>query len=210
MGDVIGLADRLDEHSALRLEVDRPVFYFDLACPFCYLAAERVERLLGEVEWVSVAAGALGSDPKAARDISQAEERAIALRVPIVWPEPFPRSLPGAMRTAAYAGEGGAAARFALAAFRLTFCGGYDIEDREVLPKLASSVGIPRAGALRAAAAISRDQPLTAAARGLARRGVQSLPAFRVGERFFEGEHALLGAAALQRARRRPPVADLA
>ena len=132
------------------------------------------------------------------------------LRVPIVWPEGFPRSLPGSMRASVYAAEGGASARFALAAFRLMFCGGYDIDDPEVLPRLASSVGIPRAGALAAATDPSRDEPLSLAARGLARRGVRSLPAFRVGERFFEGESALLAAAALQRARRPPPVADLA
>ena len=210
MGDVIRLIDRLDQRAALRLEADRPGFYFDLACPFCYLDAERVERLLGEVEWIPVAGAAVAPDLAGACDIAGAEERAAALRVPIVWPEGFPRSLPRSMRAAAYAAEGGAAARFALAAFRLTFCGGYDIDDPDVLPRLASSAGIPRAGALAAAADPWRDETLSLAARGLTRRGVRSLPAFRVGERFFEGESALLGAAALRRARRPGPVADLA
>ena len=210
MGDLIRLTDRLAERSALQIEADRPVFYFDLACPFCYLAAERVERLLGEVEWVPVAGEVLAPDLAGRVDVAGAEERAAALRVPIGWPEGFPRPLPGAMRAAMYAREGGAAARFALAAFRLSFCGGYDLDDREVLPRLASSVGIPRAGVLAAAADPSREEALTVAARGLARNGVRSLPAFKVGERFLEGEASLVGAAALRRARRPAPVADLA
>ena len=114
------------------------------------------------------------------------------------------------MRAAAYACEGSAGARFALAAFRLAYCGGYDLDDPRVLAELASAVGIPRAACLDAAADADRDAALEATARGLARRGVGVLPAFRVGERWFEGEPSLLGAAALQRDRRHPPVASLA
>ncbi len=29
-------------------------FFFALDCPLCYLAAERVERALGEIDWVPV------------------------------------------------------------------------------------------------------------------------------------------------------------
>jgi 2-hydroxychromene-2-carboxylate isomerase len=210
MGQLIALGDRLEERSALGPEAKRPGFCFDLGCPFCYLAAERVERLLGEVDWVPVSGDAVAGDLAAALDVARAEERAAALRIPILWPERFPRALSGAMRVAVYASECGAGARFALAAFRFSFCGGYELDDREVLPELSSSVGIPRAGAVAAAADPSRDHALTAAARGLARRGVRGLPAFRVGEHFFEGESALPGAAALHRARRRAPVADLA
>jgi predicted DsbA family dithiol-disulfide isomerase len=118
--------------------------------------------------------------------------------------------VPGATRAAAYACAGGAGARFALAAFRLAFCGGYDIDDPGVLSELAASVGIPRAGCLQAAADPRRDEALEAAARGLGRRGVRMLPAFRVAERWFEGEPSLLGAAALERDRRHVPVASLA
>src|SRR5581483_4378582 len=121
MGDVIRLGDRLEEHSALRLDGDRPAFYFDLACPFSYLAAERVERLLGDVEWVPVGFDGAGSTarPSQVPERERAEQRAHALRLPIVWPEGSPRTVPGATRAAAYACEGGAGARFALAAFRL-------------------------------------------------------------------------------------------
>jgi 2-hydroxychromene-2-carboxylate isomerase len=209
MGDVIVIGDRLEEHSALRLDAERPAFYFDLACPFSYLAAERVERLLGEVEWVPLRSSSVGGPAPAARP-EEAEERARVLRLPIVWPERYPRRVPGATRAAAYACEGGAGARFAIAAFRLAFCGGYDVDDPGVLSELAASVGIPGAGCLEAAADPRRDDALEAAARGLGHRGVRTLPGFRVGDRWFEGEHSLLRAAALQRERRQAPMASLA
>jgi 2-hydroxychromene-2-carboxylate isomerase len=208
MGDLIVLGDRLEEHSALRLDGGRPAFYFDLGCPLSYLAAERVERLLGEVEWVPVRSRSVGCPAPAKQEV--AEERARALRLPIVWPERYPRRVPHATRAAVYACEGGVGARFALAAFRLAFCGGYDIDDPGVLSELAASVAIPRAGCLDAAADPRRDEALEAAVRGLGRRGVRTLPGFRVGDRWFEGEPSLLSAAALERDRRHAPVASLA
>ena len=35
----------------VRRAAPRPTFYFDLASPFTYLAAERVDRLFPAVEW---------------------------------------------------------------------------------------------------------------------------------------------------------------
>ena len=199
------LGDRVEERAALRLDGSRPAFYFDLACPLSYLAAERVERLLGEVDWVPVA-----GPPCSARAARQAVERAQALRLPLQWPDGFPEPVRDAMRAVAYAVEGGAGARFALAAFRLAFCGGYDLDDRKVLAELAAAVGIPPAACTAAARDEARDEALHAAARALERRGIRSLPAIRVEDRWFGGEAALTGAAGLLRDRRHPPVAHLA
>ena len=44
MGDVIMLLERLAERPSIR--ASRSAFFFDLACPFSYLTAERVERAL--------------------------------------------------------------------------------------------------------------------------------------------------------------------
>jgi len=52
MGELISLADRRAERSQ-RANHATPAFFFDPCCPFSYLAAERVERMLGEVEWVA-------------------------------------------------------------------------------------------------------------------------------------------------------------
>jgi len=50
MGDVIELKDQLADRSRPRRGA-RAAFFYDLSCPFSYLVAERIERVLGEVEW---------------------------------------------------------------------------------------------------------------------------------------------------------------
>jgi 2-hydroxychromene-2-carboxylate isomerase len=103
MGELILLNQRRDDRSRSPRN-SRPVFFFDLSCPFSYLAAERVERELGELEWVPVAAattcrGRGDSDVDAIKTL--AERRAIALRLRLVWPEQFPFKAPRALRAAA-------------------------------------------------------------------------------------------------------------
>ena len=172
-------------------------FYFDLACPFSYLAAERVERLLGQVSWVPVlrrpVTGApLPSEP----EMFAAEGRAHELRLPMTWPDFSEDGFPTAMRVAAYAADagGGAGGRFGLAALRLAFCGGYDLGEPEILAEAAAAAGLGFDGCLAAAQDELWDAVLETAARRLAAAGVKRLPAFRIDDRWFDGEHALLEA----------------
>ena len=79
--------------------------------------------------------------------------------------------------------EIGAGARFALAASRLAFCGGFDLEDPEILAEAAAAAGIGLRECLAAAGDPTRDGALHATARGLLARGVRRLPAIRIGER---------------------------
>ena len=61
MGDVIRLDDRREarrRRGAARPR-SRSEFFFDLSCPFTYLAAERVERVFDEVDWRPASADAL-------------------------------------------------------------------------------------------------------------------------------------------------------
>lgn len=171
---------------------DRPAFYFDLACPFSYLAAERVERVLGDVEWVPVP-GARGD---AESVMARADILARASRLPLVWPEQFPASVPRALRAAAYAAEIGAGARFALAAFRLAFCGGFDLEKPSVLTDVASAAGTSARDCLAAAAEEWRDDDLRASASSLSAQGVSELPVIGVDGRWFDGLRGLTEAAA--------------
>jgi 2-hydroxychromene-2-carboxylate isomerase len=202
MGDLIILADRIATRS--QPASCRPAFFFDLACPFSYLAAERIERFIGEVEWVPVSGASLPSGSGSLRTpqlIQRAELRAAELRLPIVWPDYRPEGAPSALRATAYASEVGAGAPFALAASRLAFCGGFDLEDPEVLAEAAAAAGIPLEDCLAAARDTSWDDALRATGYGLASRLITELPAFRVDRRFLQGERALGEAAALLRAR---------
>ncbi len=203
MGDLIILADRRARAPRVRSST-RPAFYFDIACPFSYLAAERVERIVGDVEWIPTSGALLRqggewSQPAAIR--AHAETCAVALRLPLVWPDSFPAAAPAALRAAMYAAEIGAGAQFALAASRLAFCGGFDLEDPEILVEAAAAAGIGLRDCLAAAGDESRDDELQVTARGLLARGVARLPAVRVGSRWFHGDGVLAAASAYLRAR---------
>jgi 2-hydroxychromene-2-carboxylate isomerase len=192
-------------HSALAVEpevasapagdrwADRPAFFFDLACPFSYLVAERVERLLGHVEWVPVPSWT-GADPGSVG--SRAQVLARAMRLPLVLPEHFAAPVPGAMRAAAYAAEIGAGPRFALAALRLAFCGGFDLERSTVVSDVAGAAGISPRECVAAASEEWRDEDLNATAEALSSQGVDELPVIGVDGRWFHGLGGLTEATA--------------
>jgi 2-hydroxychromene-2-carboxylate isomerase len=200
MGELIALAERRADRSR-RSAAAETAFFYDLACPFSYLAAERVERSLGEVDWIPVTSlHAMGSR-EVAELRARAEQRTQELRLPLVWPDRFPAPVPSALRVAVRAGEVGAGARFGLAAARLAFCGGFDLEDPEVLAEAAAAAGLTLDDCLAAARDRSLDETIEATTRGLAARGVRELPAVRSGRQFHEGERGLSETAAMLRAR---------
>src|ERR1700728_4063986 len=141
MGELIDLAARRAERDRFAPNVS-PTFFFDVSDPLSYLMAEQVERSLGEVQWVAVDGTALRDRAgEQAKLRAHAEARAHVLRLPLVWPDSFPASAPCALRAAAFACEIGAGPQFALAASRLAFCGGFDLEDPEVLTEAAAAAG---------------------------------------------------------------------
>jgi 2-hydroxychromene-2-carboxylate isomerase len=163
-------------------------FCFDLASPWTYLAAERVERIFGGLIWHPVA-GAMEIDRRAV------ETRARELRMPLVWPDQA-GSGRSALRVAALAAERGCAAAFVVAAGRLAFCGGYDLDDPEILAEAAAAAGLGLEVALTAAGDHGRDATLERDAALLAARTADVLPALSVGGRLFCGERRIPEAAA--------------
>jgi 2-hydroxychromene-2-carboxylate isomerase len=200
MGELISLAARRADRSRRNVGAET-AFFYDLACPFSYLAAERVERLLGNVDWVPVTSLTSRRRREMAELRARAERRAAELRLPLVWPDRFPAGVPGALRTAVRANQVGAGARFGLAAARLAFCGGFDLEDPEVLAEASAAAGLALDDCLDAAGDRSIDATIEATSRGLLARGVTELPALRSGRRFHGGERGLTETAALLRAR---------
>src|SRR4051794_3073830 len=106
MGDVVALPDLRARRLARRQTGTRPSgpiqidFYFDLASPFIYLAAERVDRTFRNVTWIPAFRRLAGQGADLVRERTSADARAAALRLPLVWPEGWPRDVPGAMRAA--------------------------------------------------------------------------------------------------------------
>jgi 2-hydroxychromene-2-carboxylate isomerase len=208
MGDVIRLAERRAAREARTagqaVGPARVEFLFDLCCPFSYLAAERVDRIFDEVVWTPASTTALSGSPATDPDALaecrlSAERRALELRLPLIWPERFPDEVPAAMRAAHYASEQGRGAAFVLAAGRLAFCGGFDLDDPELLAEAAAAAGIDMQGWLQALGELRRDGEIDAAGRALLAAGADRLPALRVGELLFWGEHRIDEAAAAAR-----------
>src|SRR4051795_6766849 len=141
MGDVIRLEDRRARRrpEAVAGDAVRAEFMFDLASPFTYLAAERVDRAFDAVTWTPAcsrtlrcqALPPLGGDADGI--VQLAEERAAPLRLPLEWPERWPAPAPAAMRVAHHAAQEGRGGAFVLAATRLAFAGGFDLEDIDIL-----------------------------------------------------------------------------
>jgi 2-hydroxychromene-2-carboxylate isomerase len=175
----------------------RPAFFFDLASPYTYLAAERADRMFARLEWVPVSSEALQcASPDADHERAAIARRAALLGLPIVWPADPAMPVVGAMRVASLAAERGLGAAFVLAASRLVFCGGFDIDEPEILAEAAAAAGIGLGEMLRAAGDSGRDGAMEEAGRRLLAAGADRLPALRVGRMLFCGEDRLAEAVA--------------
>jgi 2-hydroxychromene-2-carboxylate isomerase len=204
MGDVINLAERREARRSRGAPVRVPrraEFFFDLSSPFTYLAAERVDRAFEDVMWTPASTAALqqgqpGGDTSGLDRLRvAAEERAAMLRLPLSWPERFPADVPAAMRVAAFASQAGRGAAFVLAATRLAFCGGFDLEDPEILAEAAAAANIVLDDCLVSARDGGRDGAIEAEGRRLLAAGADRLPALRVGRALYWGEDRLSDAA---------------
>ena len=188
---------RLSAARRYRRDRSRPMFYFDLASPHTYLAAERADRMFARLEWCPASSDALQCSTHV-----EHEERAIIARratllgLPLVWPIGPSAPVVGAMRVAALAAERGVGAPFVLAASRLAFCGGFDIDEPEILAEAAAAAGIELGEVLQAAGDAGRDGPIEDAARRLLAAGADRLPALQVGRMLFCGEDRLSEAVA--------------
>jgi 2-hydroxychromene-2-carboxylate isomerase len=181
-------------------------FYFDLASPLAYLAAERVLQVLpGPAEWqpvlaselpVVVPAASLHRDHEREVFMKDLARRAAELGLqPLRWPEPFPFDSTLAMRVATYAKSIGRAVPFAQAAFRQAFAGGRSLALQDTVLIAAAACEMHPAAVLSGAALRSVAEQLAESTAGAARLGVIDVPAVIVDGRVFHGERELERAA---------------
>jgi 2-hydroxychromene-2-carboxylate isomerase len=188
-------------------------FYFDLASPLAYLAAERVLHTLpGPAEWQPVLAAELRAPTTKSlvaerfdafrceqeREIFRAEiaRRAQQLGLqPLRWPEPFPFDSALAMRAATYAKSIGRAVPFAQAAFRQAFAGGRDLQQLDNVLIAAAACEMHPAAVTRGAELRSVGEQLAAATRRATLSNIKDVPAIVVEQTVFEGERAVEQAA---------------
>jgi 2-hydroxychromene-2-carboxylate isomerase len=186
---------------------DSPRFFYDLASPEAYVAAERVVDVLGVVpEFVPVrvaalAAGGVGGFRCAEEEAifrSEVERRAAAAGVmPVRWPPVLPADTEWAMLVATYAKQVGRVVAFSLAAFRQAFAAGRDLGERDTVLIAAAAAEMHPAAVVKGAALRSTRARLDAATAAAAEAGVLDVPAVAAGGRVFHGDRELEAAAAL-------------
>ena len=188
-------------------------FYFDLASPLAYLAAERVLHVLGgqariNVEWQPVLARELTNAESFEAYRCRTEEEIFRAEVeragrgqglqPMKWPSPFPFDSELAMRVATYAKSIGRTVPFAQAAFRQAFAGGHSLEQVDFVLIAAAACEMHPAAVLKGTELRSVREQLSQATALAAEAGVSDVPAVRIGERVFVGERAVEDAAEVQ------------
>jgi 2-hydroxychromene-2-carboxylate isomerase len=166
-------------------------FYFDLASPLAYLAAELVLHTLPQpAEWRPVLATELpGGEPWQASEI---ERRAHAQGLqPLRWPEDFPFDSEQAMLVATYAKSIGRAVPFAQAAFRQAFAGGRSLAQMDNVLIAAAACEMHPKAVLKGAQLSGTRKQLHDATNAAVNAGVRSVPAVQLGELLFTGTDAI-------------------
>lgn len=187
---------------------DSPIrFYFDLASPLAYLAAEEIPRLLPAADWlpvlerdlpgaVSGPAGAFRCENEEQICRAAIERRAQQLGLqPLRWPADFPFDSERAMQVATYARSIGRGIPFARAAFRQAFAGGHSLGDVDFVLIAAAACEMHPRAVLQSAGRPAVHEELERATAQAQEAGVASLPAVQLDGRIFEGDGALRDAA---------------
>jgi len=178
-----------------------PAFYYDVASPDAYVAAERVVGVLGTVpEFVPVRIGSVGGFRCAEEEAiyrADVERRAAAYGLlPIRWPAEFPADTEWAMLVATYAKQTGRVVAYSMAAFRQAFAAGRDLAERDSVLLAAAAAEMHPAAVIKSAGLRGTRRRLEAANAEAAAAGVRDVPAVRVGDRVFHGDRELEAAAA--------------
>jgi len=173
-----------------RVPAARPVFYFDVGSPWCWIAGERVNHALGQVpEWVPVLAAPMEVDR------GEVERRAAALELPQVrWPDAFPFDSRTAMLAATFAKQSGRVVAYSLAAMRQAFAAGRDLSVTDNVLIAAAACELHPRALLKGVELRSVGDALDRAA---AEAGVRSVPALAIDGRVLDDAADLAGAGVL-------------
>ena len=185
----------------------RTIFRYDFNSPFAYLAAQRVDAVLGpDVEWQPIAFAFLlraqqrvpwsfdeRRPPGVAEIARRAAERGLP---PVVYPEGWPREsyTLDPLRVAWAAAGHGLLREYSHAAFRRNFVDGTGLKDGAAL-EVAADLGLD-AAAVRAAMDGPAKERLRAATDEAIAVGVPGVPTVTVDGEHFWGDDRLEDAAA--------------
>jgi 2-hydroxychromene-2-carboxylate isomerase len=182
------------------------MFFYDLGSPYAWLAAERIDALLGDdVRWVPVLLGGIfkatgrsswGRTPARADGMAEIERRAADRGLPpLRWPDPWPNDGLRAMRAATWAHATGAGRAFALAAFRVHFTEGIPLSEESGIARAAERAGLDPAAVLAGTAEPEVKAALRQATEQALAAGVTGVPTVVVAGTPYWGDDSLEDAA---------------
>jgi 2-hydroxychromene-2-carboxylate isomerase len=194
----------------------RAEFFYDFGSPYAYLAAERIEDVLGaDVRWSPVfLVGVFKATGRrswvytedAGRDWAEVRRRLAERGLPPLrlcdgWAERLiPSTTPArstllAQRAATAALDAGRIREFSLALFRLEFAEGRDLTEEATLVEAGVRAEVPEEALRATFADESRRDRVRSATDAAVGRGVSGVPTVAVGERLFWGDDRLEEAA---------------
>lgn len=186
-----------------------PRFRYDTNSPYAYLAAARIDDVLGpDVVWEPIAFGFLlraqdrrpwsFDEPTQSQGKAICEARAAKRGLPsMTWPPGWPVGsyTLEPLRAATAAVEAGRVRELSMALFRRNFVTGEGLTDPEIVRACWAEAGLDPA---TYDDALARAKPvLQAATESAITQGVPGVPTVTVGERHFHGDDRLEEAAAL-------------
>src|SRR5436190_4707544 len=165
----------------------RPVLYYDVGSPWCWLAAERAHEVLGTVPvWQPVRATAAEHVDRPAVERHAAEQGIPEVR----WPDPWPFDSELAMLVATFAKQTGRAVAFSLAAMRQAFAAGRDLEVLDNVLIAAAACELHPRAVSQAIETRGVADALREAGDAARAAGVRELPAIAIGRTLVSGPDA--------------------
>jgi 2-hydroxychromene-2-carboxylate isomerase len=183
-----------------------PTFYFGAMSPYSWLAAERIEPLMPQARWRGVLAGVVfaahgrtswGLTDRRAEGLAECEARAESYGLgPLVWPARWPTSDLQVSRGMLVAERDGLLRPFALAAMRMSFLEGADLQEHEVVLEAGRRSGVDPGRLAEGLAEDAIKQELRELVDEALGAGVFGVPTVAVGGELFWGDDRLEEAAA--------------
>ena len=186
-----------------------PIFYYDFNSPYAYLAAHRIDRVLGgDVRWQPIAFAfllrATGRTPWSFTDarpagMRECSERAVRYGLPeMVWPPGWPVEsyTLASLRAALVAREHGRLREFSRVAFAENFVHGRGVREPDALEHAAELAGLDPAAIRDGIERPEIKDGLREATEAAIAAGVIGVPAVLIDGEVFWGDDRLEAAAA--------------
>lgn len=187
------------------VEDPAPAFFFGVLSPYSWFAAERIGDVIPEAVWCPVLAGVVfqahgrtswGFTDERAAKIADCEARAAQHGLgPMRWPDPWPTRDLFAGRAMMYARREGLLREFALAAMRLAFLEGVDLDSVPAMREAATRAGLEPQAVEESLSDPGIKDELRAATQRAIDLGVRGVPTVAAGGELFWGDDRLEEAA---------------